>query len=95
MNRHDEAHAACLNILHDNEHPAPRIADLCTFARHLGSEIDALTADRDRLAADLAAANATLDRLREVLAKWMAFDAFNAYDAIGEIRAILNLEDET
>lgn len=52
MNRHDEAHVACLNILNDNQHSAPRIAELCTFTRQLGDEIDALLAERDRLAAE-------------------------------------------
>ena len=52
MNRNGEAHATCLNILHDNKDSAPRIAELCTFARLLGSEVDALRTERDRLAAE-------------------------------------------
>lgn len=95
MNRNEEAHAACLNILSDNKDSAPRIAELCTLSRLLGSELDTITAERDRLAAenaelrkqvedwktgstheahygddarrDLAAANATLDKLRDLL----------------------------
>ena len=52
MNRHDEAHAACLNILNDNEHSAPRIAELCTFTRQLGGEVDALRAELARVKAE-------------------------------------------
>ena len=37
----------------------------------------------------LAAANATLDRLREVVNKWMEFDGFTAYDVMDAIRTIL------
>lgn len=47
MNRNEEAHAACLNILSDNKDSAPRIAELCTLSRLLGSEVDAITAERD------------------------------------------------
>ena len=49
MKRNEEAHAACLNILSDNKDSAPRIAELCTLSRRLGSEVDALTAERDEL----------------------------------------------
>lgn len=44
MNRRDEVHSACLNILTDSPHDAVRIAELCTFARALGGEIDDLRA---------------------------------------------------
>ena len=46
VKRNEEAHAACLNILSDNKDSAPRIAELCTLSRRLGSEVDALTAER-------------------------------------------------
>ena len=45
MNRHDEAHAACLNMLHDHPESAYRIAELCAFTRALGEEIDHLRAE--------------------------------------------------
>ena len=47
MSRNEEAHAACLNILSDNKDSAPRIAELCTLSRLLGSELDTITAERD------------------------------------------------
>lgn len=47
MSRNEEAHAVCLNILSDNKDSAPRIAELCTLSRLLGSEVDAITAERD------------------------------------------------
>ena len=49
MNRLDEAHATCLNILNDNKDSAPRVAELCRFARSLGGEIDDLHTERDEL----------------------------------------------
>ncbi len=39
--------------------------------------------------AALAAANATLDALREVFEKWQASDGFTAYDLVDAIRPIL------
>ena len=49
----------------------------------LCKDIAALTADRDRLAADLAAANATLDRLREAvpidITGWTMDDVVDAF----------------
>ena len=44
MNRNDEAHAACLNILDDSPHSAVRVTELCTLSRALGREIDDLRA---------------------------------------------------
>lgn len=43
----------------------------------------------DEARRDLAAATATLDRLREVVNKWMEFDGFTAYDVMDAIRPIL------
>ena len=62
--------------------------------RSAAKEIHALTAERDRLAADLDAANATLDRLREVGEYWIreGESLEGSHDAMTRMYAILNPE---
>ena len=48
-----------------------------------------LLIDYEQVLSDLVESDATLDRLREVVDKWKAFDRFTAYDVMDAIQPIL------
>ena len=66
MNRLEEAHSTCLNVLHDHKDSAPRIAELCRFTRQLGGEIDKLRTKLDRIKAILKREDISFGAMSEI-----------------------------